>query len=173
MKKELLFVINTLSRAGAETALLELLRIIAGIKDSNGNNKYNIDIYVLMGQGELAGKLPEGVNLLNKKYSHFSVLSNKGRHYMYRRIARQVFKNGAVFKNFFYIISNFADMARSHHIWPDKLLWRVLSDGAEFTEKEYDLAVSYIEGGSAYYTAEHVKAKKKEKKITKRHAMPM
>ena len=161
MKKELLFVINTLSRAGAETALLELLRIIAGIKDSNGNNKYNIDIYVLMGQGELAGKLPEGVNLLNKKYSHFSVLSNKGRHYMYRRIARQVFKNGAVFKNFFYIISNFADMARSHHIWPDKLLWRVLSDGAEFTEKEYDLAVSYIEGGSAYYTAEHVKAKKK------------
>lgn len=46
MKKELLFVINTLSRAGAETALLELLRIIAGIKDSSGNNKYNIDIYV-------------------------------------------------------------------------------------------------------------------------------
>jgi len=161
VKKELLFVINTLSRAGAETALLELLRIIAGIKDSSGNNKYNIDIYVLMGQGELAGKLPKSARLLNKKYSHFSVLSNKGRHYMYRHIASQVFKHGAIFKNFFYIISNFADMARSHHIWPDKLLWRVLADGAEFTEKEYDLAVSYIEGGSAYYTAEHVNAKKK------------
>lgn len=161
MKKELLFVINTLSRAGAETALLELLRILAGIKDSNGINKYNIDVYVLMGQGELAGKLPEGVNLINKKYCHFSVLSNKGRHYMYRHIAIQVFKHGALFKNFWYIISNFADMLKSHHIWPDKLLWRVLSDGAEFTDKEYDLAVSYIEGGSAYYTAEHVKAKKK------------
>ncbi|MCI9077846.1 MAG: glycosyltransferase [Lachnospiraceae bacterium] len=161
MGKELLFVINTLSRAGAETALLELLHIISGIKDSAGNNKYNIDIYVLMGQGELAGKLPKGVRLLNKKYSHFSVLSGKGRHYMYRHIASQALWHGAIFKNFFYIISNFTDMLKSRHIWPDKLLWRVLADGAEFTEKEYDLAVSYIEGGSAYYTAEHVKAKKK------------
>lgn len=161
MKKELLFVINTLSRAGAETALLELLRILAGIKDSNGINIYNIDVYVLMGQGELAGKLPQNVNLLNKKYSHFSVLSNKGRHYMYMHIASQLFKHGAIFKNFWYIISNLADMVKSRHIWFDKLLWRVLSDGAEFIDKEYDLAVSYIEGGSAYYTAEHVKAGKK------------
>lgn len=161
MKKEFLFVINTLSRAGAETALLELLRILAGIKDGNGSSRYNIDVYVLMGQGELAAKLPKGVNLLNKKYSHSSVLSNKGRRYMYRHIAGQVFRHGAIFKNLWYVLSNFTDMAKSHHIWADKLLWRVLADGAEFTKKEYDLAVSYIEGGSAYYTADHVKAKKK------------
>lgn len=154
MKKNLLFVINTLGRAGAETALLELLRILAG-------NQYNIDLYVLMGQGELARKLPQGINLLNKKYSYLSVLSGRGRKYMYTNIARQAFRHGAIFKNLTYIISNFTDMAKSRHIWPDKLLWRVLSDGGIMFNKEYDLAVAYIEGGSAYYVADHVKAKKK------------
>lgn len=154
MKKNLLFVINTLGRAGAETALLGLLRILAG-------NQYNIDLYVLMGQGELAKKLPQGVNLLNKKYSYLSVLSGKGRKYMYKNIARQAFRHGAIFKNFVYIISNLANMVKSRHILPDKLLWRVLSDGGTIFNKEYDLAAAYIEGGSAYYVADHVKAKKK------------
>ncbi len=44
---------------------------------------------------------------------------------------------------------------------PDKLFWRVLSDGAQCLEHEYDLAVAYLEGAAAYFVADHVKAKKK------------
>lgn len=161
MKKNILFVINTLGRAGAETALINLLYELKGIKGKDGRCKYNIDLYVLMGQGELAKMLPKEVKLLNKKYSYASVLAVQGRRYMYINILRQVLRHGALFKNFTGIIKNLADMVKAHHIWPDKLLWRALSDGGEVINKEYDLAVAYIEGGSAYYVADHVKAKKK------------
>ena len=44
--KKILFVINTLGRAGAETALLELLNHL-------DTEKYEISLYVLLGQGEM------------------------------------------------------------------------------------------------------------------------
>lgn len=62
MKKKLLFVINTLSRAGAETALLEMLRRL-------DSQEYEIYLYVVTGQGELADKLPGYVRLLNSTFS--------------------------------------------------------------------------------------------------------
>ena len=50
-RKKLLFVVNTLGRAGAETALLELLKKLDG-------REYRLFLYVIMGQGEMAGELP-------------------------------------------------------------------------------------------------------------------
>ena len=41
MKKKILFVINTLGRAGAEMALLELLKKFSG-------GEYSVDLYVLI-----------------------------------------------------------------------------------------------------------------------------
>ena len=43
----------------------------------------------------------------------------------------------------------------------DKLFWRLLSDGAPKIQEEHELAVAYLEGGATYYTAQHIKAKKK------------
>ena len=66
MKKKLLFVINTLSRAGAEAALIELLGKIDG-------GKYEIYLYVITGQGELRDRIPGHVKLLNPTFSTQSV----------------------------------------------------------------------------------------------------
>lgn len=44
-------------------------------------------------------------------------------------------------------------MVKDRNIKMEKLLWRVLSDGADIFTNKYDLAVAYIEGGSAYYVA--------------------
>lgn len=52
-------------------------------------------------------------------------------------------------------------MIKTKRIQPDKLLWRMIADGAERQNETYDLAVAYLEGGSAYYVADHVNAKKK------------
>ena len=52
-------------------------------------------------------------------------------------------------------------MLRAGKIRWDKLLWRVISDGSEVFPEEYDLAVAFLEGGSTYYVADHVKAKHK------------
>ena len=61
MKKKILFVINTLGRAGAETALITLLKKLP-------ENEYDISLYVLCGQGELVRELPTYVHLLNRHF---------------------------------------------------------------------------------------------------------
>ena len=153
MSKSILFVMNTLGLAGAETALIELLN---KLEDS-----YEVDIYVLMGQGELAAKLPAKVHLLNKNFNTCSVHSAKGRLYMVGTVIKALFSRATILRLFPYLCGNLWTMLKKHRVQFDKLLWRALSDGSWRTHKEYDLAVSFIEGGSAYYVADHVKAKKK------------
>lgn len=152
--KKLLFVINTLGRAGAETAMISLLSKL-------DPNEYKIDLYVLMGQGELYEKIPAYVNLVNKNFCAESVLSGAGRRNMAKKVLRSFIKNGGFIKKCGYIIVNLAKMVKDRNIKMEKLLWRVLSDGADIFTNKYDLAVAYIEGGSAYYVADHVNADKK------------
>ena len=52
-------------------------------------------------------------------------------------------------------------MRKEGRLMPDTLLWRAISDGARRFPEEYELAVAFLEGGSAYYVADHVRAKKK------------
>ena len=152
--KKVLFVINTLGCAGAETALIELLK-------SLDEKEYEISLYVLMGQGEMIDKIPGNVILQNDHYCKESVLSKQGKQAMIKTVWRTFWKNGDVFGKFSYIIRTFSAMRSTGKIQPDKILWRVISDGSPRFEETYDLAVAYLEGGSTYYVAEHVKAKKK------------
>lgn len=154
MSENILFVINTLGMAGAEMALLEML-------DRFEDPKYHVDLYVLMGQGELVKRLPKHVTLLNGRYSEESVLSDKGRRVMTATVLRSMFRRGTVIRRLPYLAGNCLDMIKRRRFQVDKLLWRILSDGGEWPEKEYDLAIAFIEGGSAYYVSDHVKAKKK------------
>lgn len=52
-------------------------------------------------------------------------------------------------------------MIKSRKVYPDKLLWRVMSDSGMKLKDTYDLAVAYLEGGSTYYVHDHVNAKRK------------
>ena len=155
---KILFVINTLGQAGAETALLSLLQTLAGEK---GEARYEISLYVLTGQGEMASRLPADVRLLNKEYREESVLTAKGRKYLKKTVLKAMFTRGTVGKLFPYLVKNTCVMLGKKRLLPDKLLWRVLSDGGMVLPEEYDLAVSYLEGGAAYFVADHVKAAKK------------
>lgn len=154
----ILFVINTLGQAGAETALLSLMQTLAREK---GEARYEISLYVLTGQGEMASRLPADVRLLNKKYREESVLTAKGRKYLKKTVLKAMFTRGTVVKLFPYLVKNTCAMLGKKRLLPDKLLWRVLSDGGMVLPEEYDLAVSYLEGGAAYFVADHVKAAKK------------
>ena len=66
--KKVLFVINTLGGAGAENALLELLK-------SFSPEQYQPDLYVLLEQGEVISQVPEYDNILNRDYTAESVLT--------------------------------------------------------------------------------------------------
>ena len=77
-----------MGRAGAETALLELLKQI-------DQDEYEIFLYVLMGQGEMIKELPANVRLLNQSFSKLSVLTKKGRRRMAVTILLSFLRNGA------------------------------------------------------------------------------
>lgn len=152
--KKILFVMNTMGRAGAEMALLELLRRLK-------SEEVELSLFVLTGQGELLKELPQGVKLLNRTYDVSSVHTPQGKRHLARQVIKSMLHRGTVLRLMPYLIVQLIDMLKKGRILPDKLLWRVLSDGTERFEEEYDLAVAYLEGGSTYYVMDHVKAAKK------------
>lgn len=154
MKKKLLFVISSFSRAGAETALLELLRRL-------DPERFDISLFVLMSQGELASELPPYVQLLNTDYDTSSVLNRAGRQKLMKRALRFLCARGTVVRLIPYALCNLWDMCRRGSVNVGMLVGRVLSEGAPRWDTEYDLAVGYLEGSSTYYVADHVKAAKK------------
>ena len=119
--KKVLFVINTLGGAGAEKALLELLKRFSP-------EQYQTDLYVLLEQGELISQVPEYVNILNRDYTAESVLTREGKKKLKKKVFRRLFTRGALFKNIPYLIKNTSAMLKQKKIHADKLLWRVMSD---------------------------------------------
>lgn len=153
-RKSLLFVVNTLGRAGAETLLMQVLR-------SFHDASYEVYLYALIGQGELFEELPDYVNLLNSNSSTMSVLSGQGRRRMAGQVLRAFVKNGGLFHKLGYTLRILAVMARNRRIQIDKLLWRVVAEGAPRFPVDFDMAVAWIEGGAAYYVADYVRADRK------------
>ncbi len=152
--KELLFVINTLGRAGAETALVELLNRL-------DPEEYRAELYVLANQGDMVSEIPKHVRLLNRHFEAISVLDLEGQKALRRQVWKAMFNRLTVVKCFPYLIKNFCAMLSERKVLPDKLLWRVMSDGGQRMEKRYDLAVAFLEGGASYYVSNHVKADRK------------
>lgn len=152
--KKVLFVINTLGCAGAEKAMLELLKRFSP-------EEYEVSLYVLLGQGEVIRQVPEYVKILNQEYSDTSVLSKEGKKELNRRVLKRLFQRASIFRNLPYVVSNLLVMLKNGKVYPDKLLWRVMADSAEESKEHYDLAIAYLEGGSTYYVHDHVNADKK------------
>ena len=153
-KSRVLFVINTLGYGGAERAMLDLF----GVLDPS---QYEIFLYVLTNQGELVQELPEYVTLLNPNFQPCSVLTKQGRRELMHLVLRAGVKKGMFIRRAPYLMKNLVRMKKNGWIQADKLCWRILSDAAPHFSTEYDLAVAYLEGGSTYYVADHVRAKKK------------
>lgn len=151
--KRVLFVINTMGRAGAEVSLLNLLYEMP--------EDLEIDLLVLLGQGEMLADIPSRVNIINKKINKTPVNSAKGAGVLKRTVLKALLLKGGIFKDGSYILKNYSLMKQKGEVKKDKLLWRVISDTTKIIPKRYDLAVAFLEGGSAYYVAERVDAEKK------------
>lgn len=152
--KKVLFVINTLGGAGAERALLELLKRFSP-------QQYEIDLYVLLDQGELIHEVPEYVNLVNGEYFAESVLSAEGKKKLGKTVWHRLWPHMALAKNFIYLLRNLGTMMKKKQIHVDKLLWRIMSDSGMVLKKHYDMAIAYLEGGATYFVHDHVDADQK------------
>ena len=152
--KKILFVINTLGLAGAEKALIELLRSI-------DPKKYRIDLFVLLNQGELIGEIPDYVNILNSDFDACPIHTAEGQRHLLGRSIKALLHRGTLFRCLAYIVSNLISMIKEHRVQCDKLLWKAIAQSLDPIKDTYDLAVAFVEGGSTYFVGRKVNAKKK------------
>ncbi len=152
--RSILFVINTMGIGGGEKALLEIFKRI-------DFKKYDVSLFVLTGQGELVNQVPKQVKLLNKKYYPISVLNRAGKVRLFQTVIRAMLTKNGLHGKIRYIVSCLRMMVKQGDIRKEKLLWKILSDGAQRFDEKYDLAVAFLEGGAAYYVASHVNAERK------------
>ena len=153
--KKVLFIVNTMGRAGAETALIELLKKMLALAD------VELSLFSLIPRGEMFDKVPPQVRILNPRVSSGSVLSARGRLVIAGRMARAFFYRLTGFRMLPYLLRNGKLQKAAGRIQVDKLLWRLLAEGTPPLAESFDLGVAYIEGASVYYLADRVQAKKK------------
>ncbi|MBU7593517.1 glycosyltransferase [Metabacillus halosaccharovorans] len=147
-KKNLLFVMPSLSAGGGEKSLVNLLSQI-------NFDLYNVDLFLFSEKGELFTLLPKEVNVIKPKKNHLifttelknslgSFLNNRQFHLAYSRIMFTI-KNRLI-KN-----SNISE----------QYTWKYMSVSFDILEKEYDVAIGYLEKSSIYFVVDKVKSKKK------------
>ena len=148
MKKDILFVIPSLGVGGAEKALVNLLNIM-------DYDKYNVDLFVFNHNGVFMKFVPEQVNLLSlpQDYLDFSMPLGKSIKKLFNRRKLNILKDRILFTNVNYL------KRKEKHI--DQYNWRYMKNSFGILDKEYDVAIGYLEKSSIYFCVDNVKAKKK------------
>ena len=153
-KKKILFVTNTMGRAGAEKCLQALMELL-------DPEKYDLSVYSIINRGELYSDMPEYVHILNKNPCTKSVLDNAGLAAIARQILWSLVKKCSFITYIPYFFRVLFHQIKIKRFDFSKLFWMLLARNAKRFDEEYDLAVAFIEGAATYYVANYVKAKKK------------
>lgn len=153
-KKQILFVMNTLGRAGAERALVELMRIL-------DPNCYEVFLYVLVPRGEMFSQVPAHVRILNKKTDDRSVLSVGGKLAVAGRLGKAALHPSCLYQMVRRLKGVCGEKGGKAGRKTEKILRRMLADGTPGIHHRFDLAVAYLEGPATWYVAEKIQAKKK------------
>lgn len=142
--KNILFVIPTMRMGGAEKSLVTLLNCM-------DRKKYKIDLLLFETGGVLQDDIPEDVSIIPAdRLTQAMILE-------FRMYAKNLLKD----RHF---------IAYLHRLWTsvnpkiksnEKFGWKYLRNYIPEFEKEYDVAISYLEGLTAFYLIDKVKAKKK------------
>lgn len=152
--KKVLFVINTLGRAGAEKSMTELMKVM-------DTNKYELHLLVLVNRGEMYDEVPPYVKIHNKHPDNGSVLSIGARFILIKTVIVALLKKFNFLRELPYLFHNMKEQLSNGRIQLDKLFWKIISDGTPVIKEKFDIAIAYLEGGAAYYVADYVKADKK------------
>ncbi len=154
MKKKILFVINTMGRAGAERCLLHLLKAWK-------EEEYEISLFSVLGRGELFEEVPGHVRILNEAPEVSTVFDRDARKSFVKDILKGMIKKRIFLRQIFPVLKLLAWQVKEKKTDIKKLCWKIVSDTAPEIEEEFDLAVGYLQGAATYYVMDHVKAKRK------------
>ncbi len=150
MKKDILFVIDSLDIAGAEKSLVSLLSML-------DYSKFNVDLQlfsfgnILEKNSAKTSKCTSTIELYNLYKSNYKTF------YATCPVKKKQFK--CFFSRIRYSIAIYK---KDYHNTKRAILyWKSASKVIENNNKKYDVAISYAQGVPTYYVAEKVKAEKK------------
>lgn len=154
MKKNILFVINTMGQAGAEKAMVEFMKVL-------DKEAYAIDLYVMIPRGEMFLQLPKHVHVLNKHVDTRTLLGKTGQRFLLKTIGKALLYHANIITKLPFMIKNIQNQRKRGNVQLEKLFYPILSDGTPKLTKHYDMAIAYLEGAAAYFVSNRVQADKK------------
>lgn len=139
MKKELLFIIDSLACGGAEKSLVSLLPLI-------DFSKYDVDLLILDAQrdkhkGVFEKYVPAEVNVLDYHLFGKTIFEKIRKFFLHARLSPQLKLN--------------------HRRHGSEIYWRSAHFDHKCLKKHYDVGIAYQQGIPTFFLAEKVKANKK------------
>lgn len=149
MKKNLLFVIDSLDVAGAEKSLVTLLNML-------DYSRYSVDLLLFGHGGKLEELVPIEVQILQPlQYMKFAKLDIKEAvKYSLKKLDWQMLHSRVKY-------SLSIRMEKYSNPQKARIFWESVSSVIETNPKSYDIAISYAQGIPTFYVAEKVRAAKK------------
>ncbi|MGG0237739.1 glycosyltransferase [Bacillus rhizoplanae] len=148
MKKNLLFVMPSLSAGGGEKSLINLLSQI-------DYSLYNVDLFLFSKTGIFINSVPREVNILDLP-SNYKIFA-----YRFKNSIGNYLKNGQVNLAYSKVMFAIKNRLIKEAAISEQYTWKYQREAFEVLEKEYDAAIGYLEKSSIYFVVDKVKAKKK------------
>lgn len=142
MKKQLLFVINSLDCGGAEKSLISLLSLI-------DYSRYSIDLLMFNPSGMFMDLLPEQVHILSQPL-FFAFLEQS--------IIKQITKPNWLAARYYLSAKLRINAKRGHTLHDTQVFWQCCGSSIVSLGKHYDAAVAWGQGNPTHYVAEKVRA---------------
>lgn len=148
MKKKILFVMESLGIGGAEKSLVTILSKL-------DYSKYDIDLFLFHQKGEFLELLPKEVKLLNIPEDFKSFVENP-------RTSIKILVKKKKIKLLLYKLIELFNLSLNRFILKKEYIgWNLIKRSVIPINKEYDVAVGFLEKKSIYFTIDKVKAKRK------------
>lgn len=148
MKKKLLFIIPNLNSGGAEKALLSLLQTL-------DFDKYEVDLLLFKKEGIFLNQLPKEVHLLPEpqNYKYFDMP-------LVQAITELISK--LKFKVVFYrLAAIYIYKTEKVPTVREQKVWSFMKNVLHNLDKDYDVAIGYLQKTANYFCIDKVKATKK------------
>lgn len=145
MKCNILIHIGSLNAGGAEKSLISFLSLI-------DPELYNVDLLLLKDEGVFRNLLPKHVKVTLPEFPYKCLaVSPKNMSFYLSHSPKFLFKK--VYSLFRFIFRNLLSK--------DQIIWQIWKHDIGELDKQYDVAISYIEGIPNYYVIDKIKAQRK------------
>ncbi|MBC5630267.1 glycosyltransferase [Clostridium sp. NSJ-6] len=148
MKKDILFIIPSLNIGGGEKSLVNLLQQI-------DYENYNVDLFLINKKGVFLDFLPKEVNILD---------TPRNLEIFNQSLQKSILKfliNGKLrlaFDRIIFFIGNRKNISVAKR---EQYTWKYMKSAIGIIDKNYDVAIGYLEKTSNYICADCIKANKK------------